>query len=53
MSDINSKNTKYELANALTELTGEGNFRKINISSVAFRANMHRNTVYYHFSDMR
>jgi len=53
MSQINSKNTKYELANALIELTKEGKPENISISSVAFRANMHRNTVYYHFNDMR
>jgi len=53
MSQINSKNTKYELANALIELTKEGKPDNISISSVAFRANMHRNTVYYHFNDMR
>jgi len=53
MSQINSKNTKYELANALIELTKEHEFKDISISSVAFKANMHRNTVYYHFTDMR
>jgi len=53
MSQINSKNTKYELANALIQLTKESDFRDISISSVAFKANMHRNTVYYHFNDMR
>lgn len=53
MSQINSKNTKPELAAALLELTGQEEFKDISVSSVAFRANMHRNTVYYHFNDMR
>lgn len=53
MSQINSKNTKPELAAALIALTKEEAFDNISVSSVAFRANMHRNTVYYHFNDMR
>lgn len=53
MSQINSKNTKPELAAALLALTREEEFGDISVSSVAFKANMHRNTVYYHFNDMR
>lgn len=53
MSNINSKNTKYELAEALIELTKDCDVKDISICSVAFKANMHRNTIYYHFNDMR
>lgn len=54
MSNIDSKNTKYEIAAALIELTANTDrMSSINISSVAFQANMHRNTIYYHFRDMR
>lgn len=54
MSNIDSKNTKYGLAAALIELTKSSDrMSSINISAVAFEANMHRNTVYYHFRDMR
>lgn len=54
MSNIDSKNTKYEIAAALIELTREAKKAyEINISSVAFKANMHRNTIYYHFRDMK
>ncbi len=54
MSNINSKNTKYDIAAALIDLTKNAErATQINISSVAFAANMHRNTIYYHFRDMR
>ena len=54
MSNIDSKNTKHEIAAALIELTREArSANEINISSVAFKANMHRNTIYYHFRDMK
>ncbi|MDO4939724.1 MAG: hypothetical protein Q4E54_07180 [Lachnospiraceae bacterium] len=54
MSNINSKNTKYDIAAALIDLTRNSDRpTQINISSVAFAANMHRNTIYYHFRDMR
>lgn len=53
MSNIDSKNTKYAIAAALVELTANTDrMSSINISSVAFEANMHRNTIYYHFRDM-
>ena len=54
MSNIDSKNTKYEISEALIGLIREArNYSEINISSVAFKANMHRNTIYYHFRDMK
>ncbi len=54
MSNIDSKNTKFGLSAALIELTRNADrMSSINISAVAFEANMHRNTVYYHFRDMR
>ena len=54
MSNINSKNTKSDISAALINLTrSTGRLTSINISSVAFEANMHRNTIYYHFRDMQ
>lgn len=45
-----SEHTKNVLADALTELTRTFPFRKITASFVAHKANVHRNTLYYHFS---
>ena len=54
MSNINSKNTKRDISAAFIDLTKSAErMTEINISSVAFAANMHRNTIYYHFRDMR
>ena len=48
-----SENTEKLLADALLELTKTLPFHKISVSNVAYKANVHRNTFYYHFKDLR
>ena len=52
--DVNSQNTKRALADALQELSAKVRpGENITISQIAGHCNVHRNTFYYHFSDIR
>ena len=52
--ETDAPSTKKTLSETFLELVNTADSEKeISIISVAFKANVHRNTVYYHFSDMR
>ena len=48
-----SEHTENLLADALIELTKTVPFNKLSVSFISHQANVHRNTFYYHFEDIK